>query len=124
MKRIFIPGTLLLTLLLSLTAFAKTKSADVDIYQTSQVAGTTLQPGSYGVAVSPNGSTASVSFSRNGKQVATVTGQVVQLQKKAANTSVTMDNSGSTPTISQIDFEGSTTSVSFSSTASASASGE
>jgi hypothetical protein len=124
MKRVLIPAALLLTLLLSLTAFARTKSADVDIYQTSQIAGTTLQPGSYSVTVNPTGSTASVSFSQNGKQITTVTGQVVQLQKKAANTSVTMDSRGATPTISQINFEGSTTSVSFSSPTSASASGE
>lgn len=124
MKRLFISTALFATLLFSLMAFARTKSADVDIYQPTQVAGTTLQPGTYNVTVNPNGSTATVSFSRNGKQVATATGSVVQLQKKAANTSVTTNASGSTATISQINFEGSTTSVSFTPSASSSASGE
>ena len=124
MKLKLISTAVLLTLLLSVTAFAKNKSADVDIYQVSQVAGTTLQPGTYSVTVKPNGSMANVVFAHNGKEVATVSGQLVQLQRKAANTSVTTNNSGSTPTISQIDFEGSTTSVSFSSSTTASVSGE
>lgn len=124
MRLKFISTAVLFTLLLSITAFAKVKSTDVDIYQTSQIAGTTLQPGTYSVTVNPNGSTAAVVFWRNGKQIAAVTGQMVQLQKKSANTSVTTDTSGNPPTISQIDFEGSTSSVSFSSSVAASASGE
>ncbi len=125
MKRIFI-STVLLFLSMGLTgsAFAKNKSADINLYQTSQVGGATLQPGSYAVVVNTTGTTANVSFRQNGKQVAMVTGQTVQLTQKSDNTSVTIDNSGSVPRIDAIDFEGSPTAVSFSSSAANSSSGD
>ena len=124
MKRILIPTTfVLLSMLLCIGAFAKAKSTEIDLYRASQVAGTTLQPGTYKVAVNPSGSTAQVTFVQNGKQMASVTGQLVQLAKKSDTTSVTMDTSSAVPAISQIDFEGSQTAVSFSS-ASNSAAGE
>lgn len=125
MKRILIPTALLfLSMGLSAGAFAKGKSADVELYQASEVAGTTLQPGSYTVVMNATGSTADVTFKQNGKQVATVTGQVVQLAKKSDSTSVTLDSSSSVPSIAAIDFEGSQTEVSFSSPANSSNSGE
>ncbi len=125
MKHILIATSLFfLTIGLSAGAFAKSKSAEIDIYQTSQVAGATLQPGSYHVTVNPTGPTAVVTFKQDGKPVATATGQVVQLAKPARDTSITTNTSGSVPTIDEIDFEGSQTAVSFSSTASASAAGE
>jgi hypothetical protein len=124
-RRSFLATVLLFAMMaLSLSAYARGKSTSVTILQPTQVAGTTLKPGNYDIKVSPNGSTAAVVFSHNGKEVATVTGQVVQLQKKSVYTSVTTDNSGGTPKIAQIDFEGSTSSVSFSQTAAATASGD
>ena len=125
MKNIVVPTTLLLLSLgLSAGAFAKDKSAQIDLYQASQVAGTTLQPGSYTVVVNTTGPTADVTFKQNGKQVATVSGQAVQLAKKSASTAVTVDNSSGVSTIAAIDFEGSQTEVSFSSPANRSSSGE
>ncbi len=125
MKRKFIPAVLFfVTMTLAVSVFAKDKSADIKIYQTSQVAGTTLQPGDYKVTLNTTGSTANVIFAQNGKQVATASGQAVQLSKKSNNTAVTVDNSGSVPTISEIDLAGSQTAVSFTSTANASVSGE
>jgi hypothetical protein len=124
-KRILIPtAALFLSMGLSVGAFAKGKSVDVEIFQTSQVAGTTLQPGSYTVVMNTTGSTADVTFRQNGKQVATVTGQLVQLPKKSGNTSVTLDRSSSVPTIAAIDFEGSQTEVSFSAPTNSSTSGD
>lgn len=112
MKRKFIPAVLFfVTMALAVSVFAKDKSADIKIYQTSQVAGTTLQPGNYKVTLNTTGSTANVIFAQNGKQVATASGQAVQLSKKSNNTAVTVDNSGSVPTISEIDLAGSQTAV-------------
>ncbi len=125
MKRIVISTALLfLSMSLAGTAFARDKSANIELYQASQVGGATLQPGSYKVVVNTTGTTADVSFRQNGKQVATVTGQTVQLAQKSANTSVTIDSSSSVPRINAIDFEGSPTEVSFSSSAAASSSGD
>jgi hypothetical protein len=113
-----------LTAGLSIGAFAKSKSTEVQIYQASQVTGTTLQPGTYHVSVNPTGSTAVVTFKQDGKPAVTATGQVVQLTRPSHNTSVTTNTSGSVPTIDEIDFEGSPTAVSFSATTSASTAGE
>ncbi len=114
-------AALCLTMLLSIGAFAKSKSTDVQLSQPTQVGETTLQPGTYHVTVTPAASGNSVSFSQNGKQVASVTGQAVQLAKKPANTSVTLDNSGKVARIAEIDFEGQQTAVGFSATNAATA---
>lgn len=113
MKRISLTTFLFcLALLLPAGAFAKDRSTEVHIYQATQVGNVTLQPGTYQVKVMPNGNSNDVSFSHNGKQVAKVTGcPNVQLAKKANNTSVTLDDSGSVPRISEIDFEGQQTAV-------------
>ena len=113
MKRISLTTFLFcLALLLPAGAFAKDRSTEVHIYQATQVGNATLQPGIYQVKVSPSGNTSDVTFSKNGKEVAKVTGcQNVQLTKKAVNTSVTLDNSGQVPRVAQIDFEGQQTAV-------------
>lgn len=114
MKRNFFPAALLfLSVALSVSVFAKNKSTDVQIYQATQVGTTTLQPGLYHVTVNSTGSASTVSFSKNGKQVAEVQGQAVQLAKKPSNTSLTLDNSGTVPRVSEIDFEGQQTAVGF-----------
>jgi hypothetical protein len=111
----------LVALLLPFGAFAKSKSTEVHIYQTTQVGSATLKPGVYHVTVDTTGSTSNVVFLQNGKQVATIAGQPVSLKKAASNTSVTLDNSGSVPRITEIDFEGQPTAVGFTATSSASA---
>jgi hypothetical protein len=115
---------LFMAMIVSVSAFAKGKSADVQIYQPSQIAGATLQPGSYKMTLNFTGSTANVVFSQNGKQVATVTGQVVQLAKRADNTAITLDNSSGSSVISQIDVEGSQSAVSFAQNAASASTGE
>ena len=114
LKSKFVSASLLsLMMLLPLSVFAKNKSTDVHLAQATQVGETTLQPGTYHVTVTPAASGNSVSFAQNGKQVASVTGQSVQLSKKSPNTSVTVDNSGKVPRIADIDFEGQQTAVGF-----------
>jgi hypothetical protein len=125
LKRILVPTVLLfLSIGFAGNVFAKGKSTDVEIYQASQIAGAMLQPGSYTVVVNTTGSTADVTFKQNGKQVATMPGQIVRLAKKSDSTSVTLDNSGGVPTIAAIDFEGSQMEVSFSAAANSTNSGE
>jgi hypothetical protein len=109
---------------LSVSAFAKDKSTDVQIYQTTQVGSATLQPGTYHVKVNSTDSSSTVSFSQNGKQVADVQGQTVQLARKSTETSVTLDSSGKVPRIAEIDFEGQQTAVGFSSAAAPASAGE
>ena len=122
MKRnISLTAVLCLTMLVSIGAFAKSKSTDVELNQPTQVGDTTLQPGTYHVTVTPTASGNSVSFLKNGKQVASITGQAVQLPKKSANTSVTVDNSGKVARIAEIDFEGQQTAVGFSANGAATA---
>src|SRR5581483_10208919 len=113
MKRSLAVAVLSVLTLFSISAFAKDKSAQIEIYEQSQVGGTTLQPGTYTMKVNPTGDTANVVFLRNNKQVATVTGQVVQLAKKSNNTSVTTDKSGSVPQISEIDLQGQQAAIKF-----------
>ncbi len=115
MKRISLTTFLFcLTLLLPAGAFAKDRSTEVHIYQATQVGNVTLEPGTYQVKVTPSGNTSDVSFSKNGKEVAKVNGcQNVQLPRKSGSTSVTLDNSGQTPRIAEIDFEGQQTAVGF-----------
>lgn len=113
MKRISLTTFLFcLALLLPAGAFAKDRSTEVHIYQATQVGTATLQPGVYRVKVMPSGNTNDVTFSKNGKEVAKVAGcPNVQLAKKSASTSVTLDNSGQVPRVAQIDFEGQQTAV-------------
>ena len=114
-----------LALLLPAGAFAKDRSTEVHLYQATQVGDVTLQPGTYQVKVSPNANGNDVTFSHNGKQVAKVSGcPNVQLAKKPANTSVTLDKSGTVARVSEIDFEGRQTAVGFATTAATARAGE
>ncbi len=116
-------SSLVLVAAFTLPAMAKDKSSEVQIYEPTQISGTTLQPGIYKVKMT-DGATPTVTFLHNGKQVASVTGQAVQLAKTPSATSVTSDNSGSIPQIAEIDFEGSQTGVTFTSHATTTAQGE
>jgi len=105
---------------LSVGAFAASKSTTVEIFNPTQINGTTLKPGRYKVEYkTPDSATAGqsveVTFKLDGKQVATVTGQVKQLSKAPQSTEVTTENVGGAPAISEIDFGGSTAGIVFSS---------
>jgi hypothetical protein len=100
-------------LTLSISAFAASKSETITLFHDAQINGKTLRAGEYTVKCNNTGSTSQVSFLRNGKEVATATGQVKQLSNApASNQIVTQDGNGSA-SISEIDFANSKTGVTF-----------
>ena len=102
-----------LALTLSISAFAGTKSTSVTLYNNAQLNGNTLPAGDYTVKYNTTGSTAQVTFIRNGKEVASATGQVKQLDKAPEfNQIVTQDGNGAA-SISEIDFSNTKTGVTF-----------
>jgi len=114
-------GVLALALSLSIGAFAGSKSQDITLYQDAQLNGKTLRAGDYTVKYDATGSTAQVRFLRNGKEVASATGQVKQLSSAPEHTQlVTQDGNGSA-TINEIDFANSKTGITFESSAMSSA---
>ncbi|HUI82645.1 MAG TPA: hypothetical protein VL240_00380 [Candidatus Binatia bacterium] len=116
-------GLLIFALAMSITAFAGSKAQTVRLFHDAQVNGTTLPAGDYTVKCETSGSTAQVKFLRNGKEVASASGQVKQLASAPEyNQIITQDGNGST-TISEIDFSHSNTGVSFAPAAMSSAGG-
>jgi hypothetical protein len=116
MTRILVRASLfVLALTLSLSAFAasNSKSESVLLYHDAQINGKTLHAGEYTVKCETTGSNAQVKFLKNGKEVATASGQVKQLTGQAEHAQVVTQDGGSVPTISEIDFAHSTTGVSF-----------
>jgi len=104
---------LVFALTLSISAFAGSKSETITLYHDAQINGKTLPAGEYQVKCNNTGSTSQVTFLRNGKEVATATGQVKQLSNTPdSNQIVTQDGNGSA-SISEIDFAHSKTGVSF-----------
>ena len=115
MTRTTVRFTLLaLALTLSLSAFAKPKSENITLYHDASINGTNLPAGDYVVKYDVEGSNAQVKFLQKGKEVANATGQVKTLEKKAQSNQVVMSDQGRS--ISEIDFGGKDTAISFSST--------
>jgi hypothetical protein len=106
-------GLLILALTLSLSAFAKPKSESITLFQDASVSGTNLPAGDYVVKYDVTGSNAQVKFMKGNKEVATANGQVKTLSKKAGSTQVVLNTEGSARTISEIDFGGKDTAISF-----------
>ena len=108
-------------LTLSISAFAASKtnakSEDVTLYRAAQLNGKTLPAGDYTVKCETTGSTAQVKFLRNGKEVASATGQVKQLSSAPRDAQLITTDGNGTATISEIDFAHSNTSVTFDSNA-------
>jgi len=110
-----------LALGLSISAFAGAKSQTITLFHDAQLNGKTLPAGEYDVKCDTTGSNAQVKFLRNGKEVASATGQVKQLSNAPEhNQLVTTDGNGGA-TISEIDFAHSNTGVTFESSAMTSA---
>jgi len=106
-----------LALGLSISAFAGAKSQTITLFHDAQLNGKTLPAGEYDVKCDTTGSNAQVKFLRNGKEVASATGQVKQLSNAPEhNQLVTTDGNGGA-TISEIDFAHSNTGVTFESSA-------
>ena len=112
---------LIFALTMSLAAFAGSKSQSVRLFNDAQINGKTIPAGEYQVSCDTKGSNAQVKFSRNGKEVATANGQVKQLTTAPDHTQVITQDSGSSRTISEIDFGHSSTGVTFDSGAMSSA---
>jgi hypothetical protein len=114
MNRTLVRATLFLfALTMSMAAFAASKSETVNLYSDTQVGGKTLPAGEYTVKYDATGSNAQVKFLKNGKEVATATGQVKQLASHPEHAQVVTQDSGSTRSISEIDFSHSGTGVTF-----------
>lgn len=105
----------------SLAAFAGPKSQTFTLYHDSQLNGSQLPAGEYKVVYDTSGSTAQVKFMKGKKEVASATGQVKQLDKKPEYNQVKLQGGDSgSPSISELDFHGSQTGITFDSSASAS----
>ena len=105
--------TFVFALTLSISAFAGSKSETVTLFHDAQINGKTLPAGEYQVKCNNTGSNSQVTFMRNGKEVATASGQVKQLSNAPeSNQIVTQDGNGAS-NISEIDFAHSKTGVSF-----------
>jgi hypothetical protein len=104
---------LALTVTFSLSAFAGSKSTNITLSQDVTLNGTNLPAGNYVVKYDVEGSNAQVKFTQGGKEVASASGQVKTLTKKPFTNQVLLNTSGSTATISEIDFGGKDTAVTF-----------
>jgi hypothetical protein len=114
-----------LALTLSISAFAGSKSQEITLYNDAQINGKTLPAGEYTVKCDTTGSTAQVKFLRNGKEVATATGQVKQLANAPEhNQVVTSGGNGGPATISEIDFSNNKSGVSFENSTAMSSAGQ
>lgn len=98
---------------LAINAFAKPKSQNITLYHDASLNGTNLPAGDYVVKYDTEGSNTQVKFMKGNKEVATATGQVKTLPKKSASSQVVLNEDGSSRSISEIDFGGKDTAISF-----------
>jgi hypothetical protein len=118
MKRILVRfGLLVLALTLSVSAFAKSKSENITLYHDASLNGANLPAGDYVVQYDVDGTNAQVKFLKGSKEVATANGQVKTLTKKAGSSQVVLNIDGNARSVSEIDFGGKVTAISFESTA-------
>jgi hypothetical protein len=113
-----------LSLALTGAAFAGTVSKTLTFQSPVTVNGTTLQPGDYKVTYDDNSPNTQLTFKKGKKDVATVPAQVKQVGTKTHTTSVTYNTQGSTQSIQQIQFGGSTEALVLSEAGSNSTSGQ
>lgn len=118
MTRVFARYALLaLALALSISAFAKPKSENVTLYHDATLNGTNLPAGDYVVKYDTEGTNTQVKFMKGNKEVATATGQVKTLPKKVGSSQIVLNTEGNGRSISEIDFGGKDTAISFESSA-------
>ena len=115
MTRILAPLTVLvLALGMSISAFAgSTKTDNITLYHDAQLNGTTIPAGDYTVKCETNGTNAQVKFIKNGKEVASASGQTKDLGKKTQRAQLVLQNGGGVPSITEVDLCGSKTGVTF-----------
>ena len=118
MTRILVRFALLvLTMALSIGAFAKPKTENITLVHDATLNGTNLPAGEYVVKYDVEGSNAQVRFLKGSKEVASANGQVKTLTKKAGSNQVVLNTSGDARSISEIDFGGKDTAITFESSA-------
>lgn len=106
-------GLLVLALTLSISAFATSGSGRITLYHDATLNGTTLSAGDYVVKYDEDGANAQVKFLKGNKEVATASGQMKTLAKKAETNRVVLSTAGDARDISEIDFGGKTTAITF-----------
>ena len=104
---------LALALGLTISAWAKPKSENITLYHEATINGTSLPAGDYLVKYESEGSNTKVTFFRNGKEVASATGELKMLPKKTQASQVVVNTEGGMQSISEIDFGGKDTAISF-----------
>jgi len=120
MTRISLRYTVMaLALMLSLSALAKEQSQNVTLYHDATLNGATVPAGEYTVKYDVDGSNAQVKFMQGKKEVASATGQVKNLSKKAPSNQIVLDTDNNARNISEIDFGGKDTAITFASSATA-----
>lgn len=106
-------AVLALALTLSLSAFAKPRSESITLFHDASLNGTTLPAGDYTVKYDVDGTNAEVKFMQGKKEVASASGQVKTLPKKAPSNQIVLNNEGRS--IAEIDFGGKDTAITFNS---------
>src|SRR5215470_432302 len=104
---------LVLAVTVSISAFARSKSENISLFQDVTVNGTNIPKGDYVVKYDIEGSNAQVKFTQNGKEIASANGQVKTLTKKPDKNQVLLNTAGETRSISEIDFGGKETAITF-----------
>jgi len=104
---------LVLAVTVSISAFARSKSESISLFQDVTVNGTNIPKGDYVVKYDIEGSNAQVKFTQNGKEIASANGQVKTLTKKPDKNQVLLNTAGETRSISEIDFGGKETAITF-----------
>lgn len=112
-------AVLALALMLSLSALAKEKSESVTLYHDATLNGANLPAGDYVVKYDTEGANAQVKFMQGKKEVASAAGQLKNLSKKAASNQVVIDTGNNMRNISEIDFGGKDTAITFASASAA-----
>jgi len=98
---------------MSLSAFAGSKPESITLLHDVQLNGTTIPAGDYTVKYDTNGSTCLVKVMKGSKTVATANGELKQLTNKPAHNQVVLDDTGSGPAVSEMDFSNTSTAITF-----------
>jgi preprotein translocase subunit SecG len=106
-------AVLAFAVMLVLNAFAKPKSESITLFQDATLNGANVPAGEYVVKYDVDGSNAQVKFMKGNKEVASATGQVKTLTKKTTSSQVVVNTDGNSRSISEIDFGGKDTAISF-----------
>jgi len=114
MKR-FLSGTglVVIALLLSFSAYAKSKTDNITLVNDATLGGKTIPAGEYVVKYEVDGTNAQVKILKGSKEIASASGQVKNLTKKAGSTQVVVNTEGNARSISEIQFGGKETAISF-----------